>query len=53
VRLPRTQTLVIILLVLGGAWLWMHAQRGGTGSLPWNRGQAGSIFQGGHMGGGQ
>lgn len=45
------RNLLIVAAVLLGAWLLMR----GTGRAvePWNVGQAGSIFQGGHGGGGQ
>lgn len=53
-RLPNNRTLLILLAVLAGAWLLLRSQsRLSTSQLPWNRGQAGSIFQGGQMGGGQ
>lgn len=52
-KLPSNRTLVIIAVVLIGAWLILRS-RGGMGQLPWNQGQAGSIFQAGlQMGGGQ
>jgi len=47
------RNLIILAAVLIGAWLLLrHAPRSAS-SLPWNRGQAGSIFQSGYGGGGQ
>jgi hypothetical protein len=46
----KTQTLLIIAVVaIAAYWLWCHKKH----IEPWNIGQAGSIFQGGHGGGGQ
>lgn len=51
--LPGNRTLVVVAVVLIAAWLVLRS-RGSIDSLPWNQGQAGSIFQPGlHMGGGQ
>lgn len=53
-RLPGNRTLLIIVAVLVVAWLVLRSRGMSSASLPWNRGQAGSIFQSGlHMGGGQ
>lgn len=53
-KLPSNRTLLIIAVVLVGAWLLLRSRGMGSASLPWNRGQAGSIFQSGlQMGGGQ
>lgn len=52
-RLPRIKTnhLVLLLLVLAGCWLYLRSR---NMPMPWNVGQAGSIFQPGlQMGGGQ
>jgi hypothetical protein len=44
-------------LAIGAAVAWYFFARGGrsmgSAQLPWNRGQAGTIFQGGLYGGGQ
>ena len=52
-RLPSDRNLLIIAAVVIVAWVVLHARSTATAALPWNRGQAGSIFQGGHGGGGQ
>lgn len=46
-----SRTLLVIAVALIGTWLLLRAS--GNSPLPWNQGQAGSIFQGGHGGGGQ
>lgn len=52
-RLPGNRTLLVVAAVLIGAWLLLRQAGMNSASLPWNRGQAGSIFQGGLGGGGQ
>ena len=50
----RNRHLVILLVVLAAAWFYLRYLR--QGPLPWNVGQAGSIFQaaqGANFGGGQ
>lgn len=52
--IPRShQGLVALAAVLLGAWLLLRYQHSAGHPLPWNQGQAGSIFGGGHGGGGQ
>lgn len=46
------RNLLIIAAVLIGAWFVLLKQTAPS-QLPWNVGQAGSIFQGGQGGGGQ
>lgn len=46
----RNKHLVLILVVVVAAWLYLHHNKG---PLPWNVGQAGSIFDGRRAGGGQ
>lgn len=48
----KNRTLLIILGVVVVGWFLMRGT-GHVSNLPWNVGQAGSIFQGGHGGGGQ
>lgn len=53
-KLPGNRTLLIVAVALVA--LWFVLRRGGVNvsQLPWNQGQAGTIFQpGAHMGGGQ
>lgn len=52
-KLPSNRNLLILAAVLIGAYLLLRPSLS-TAQLPWNRGQAGSIFQPGlKMGGGQ
>ena len=46
------RNLLILAAVLIGGWLLLRGT-GHVSRLPWNVGQAGSIFQSGHGGGGQ
>ena len=46
------RNLLLVVVVLAGAWLFIRSRT--QPALPWNVGQAGSIFQpGARMGGGQ
>jgi hypothetical protein len=45
------RNLLILAAALIVGWLVLHRMQGGA--LPWNQGQAGSIFSGLHGGGGQ
>ena len=48
------RNLLIVLAVVVVAWLALRSHTLRTSNLPWNRGQAGTIFQpGAQMGGGQ
>jgi hypothetical protein len=46
------RNLIILAAVLIGGWLFFQHQAM-SGELPWNKGQAGSIFSGLQGGGGQ
>jgi hypothetical protein len=48
----KNRTLVVVLVVVVGAWLFLRQQAAAV-PLPWNQGQAGSIFSGLRGGGGQ
>lgn len=53
-KLPSNRTLLIVAVVLIAGWLLLRSRALASAQLPWNRGQAGSIFQTGlQMGGGQ
>ena len=52
-RLPDNRTLLIVAVGLVAVWFVLRSQGMNPSQLPWNKGQAGSIFQGGLMGGGQ
>lgn len=48
----RNRTLVLIVIALVAAYVVLRG-RLNVNQLPWNQGQAGTIFGSGHYGGGQ